>query len=390
MKTITSFYRLTDEEQHRLAPKAGAIHGRGHRVRNTLIFVFCGISVFAGIGVYVVGTAFPYRTVEAQSYTDEKTSEKIGIYSGYVNYFGGKPTGDGSVTLPDGTVFSAYRVNLFGKTSYKNSSCNFNNGSSFVGEFGDNLYPNGDGTFVSSSGEERDGNWTWETDFSFDSESYTGMMSDGMRDGYGKSTYVNGNVYEGEFKNNSYNGFGNYTSADEWSYSGEWKDNMSNGYGKCIYADGGIYEGEWVDGQRLGWGKISIANGDTYEGEFANNTYNGTGTYTSADGWIYVGEWVDGKMEGQGKRSYENGTTYEREFKNNSYNGFGNYTSADGWSYSGEWADGKMSGRGQMILANGNAYEGEWEYNESDGDRVFVSDDGYTIKGEYIGENENP
>jgi len=37
-------------------------------------------------------------------------------------------------------------------------------------------------------------------------------------------------------------------------YEGEWKDDQKNGYGIYIHANGDVYEGEWRDGKRHGYG----------------------------------------------------------------------------------------------------------------------------------------
>jgi len=39
-------------------------------------------------------------------------------------------------------------------------------------------------------------------------------------------------------------------------------------FGKCTFPNGEIYEGEWVNGVPQGKGKKSFPNGHIYDGEF--------------------------------------------------------------------------------------------------------------------------
>ena len=91
--------------------------------------------------------------------------------------------------------------------------------------------------------------------------------------GYGVIIYVNGNIYEGEFKNGKRDGQGTLTWTDGEKYEGEWKNGNYHGKGTLTYVDGTIYEGEWHNDRR--------------EGE---------GTLTNADGSKIIGVWFDGKL----------------------------------------------------------------------------------------------
>ncbi|CAL6032085.1 TIR_domain-containing protein [Hexamita inflata] len=75
--------------------------------------------------------------------------------------------------------------------------------------------------------------------------------------GQGKLTYINGNIYEGEFLNN-----------------------QSCGYGIYNFVDGGVYKGQFSNDMFNGQGKYSWANGDAYEGEFKNDELDGSGIKT--------------------------------------------------------------------------------------------------------------
>ena len=46
---------------------------------------------------------------------------------------------------------------------------------------------------------------------------------------------------------------------------------MANGYGRLVHSDGDIYEGEWRNDKAWGVGKYIHFQGATYEGEWAND-----------------------------------------------------------------------------------------------------------------------
>ena len=61
--------------------------------------------------------------------------------------------------------------------------------------------------------------------------------------GQGIFTFVYGDIYEGEWKENEKHGHGRITYANGSAYEGEWKNDKKHGYGKTIE------EGYWKDGE---------------------------------------------------------------------------------------------------------------------------------------------
>ena len=57
-------------------------------------------------------------------------------------------------------------------------------------------------------------------------------------------------VYKGEVENGVPNGQGTLTSLDGRKYVGEWKDGIRSGQGTQTYPNGGKYEGSWKNGVR--------------------------------------------------------------------------------------------------------------------------------------------
>ena len=107
---------------------------------------------------------------------------------------------------------------------------------------------------------------------------------------------ANGHFYEGDFKNNYYDGYGIYKFPDGGIYEGEWKKGVYEGKGIYKFPDGGSYEGEWKNNIYEGKGIFKYADGRVYEGDFKNNVPHGYGIGKDASGKIvHDGEWKDGK-----------------------------------------------------------------------------------------------
>lgn len=80
-------------------------------------------------------------------------------------------------------------------------------------------------------------------------------------------------------------------------YIGEFKDNKKNGFGKMTYVSGNVYEGNWEKGKKSGYGKMIYASGNVYEGEWKNNKRNGFGRMIyKKDNSVKEGTWVNDKF----------------------------------------------------------------------------------------------
>lgn len=85
-------------------------------------------------------------------------------------------------------------------------------------------------------------------------------------------------------------------------YEGEWKNNKYDGFGSLIYSDNCIYTGNFCQGKREGNGKL--VNGKTiYDGEFMNDTKHGQGKEVYPDGSCFQGRFENGKKHGNGKNT---------------------------------------------------------------------------------------
>ena len=72
----------------------------------------------------------------------------------------------------------------------------------------------------------------------------------GKRHVYGIMIFKSGEKYEGEWKNDLFDGKGTYLWSDS-RYMGNWKNGKITGYGEFTWKDGRKYIGEFKNGQFL-------------------------------------------------------------------------------------------------------------------------------------------
>jgi hypothetical protein len=100
--------------------------------------------------------------------------------------------------------------------------------------------------------------------------------------------------FEGDIVNGIPNGQGTSTSIEGYKYVGGFKDGLRNGQGTETLPDGRKYVGEF-SGRRNGQGTMFFPNRGNYVGEWKNGKPNGQGTMFLHNGSRYEGEWKDGK-----------------------------------------------------------------------------------------------
>ena len=124
------------------------------------------------------------------------------------------------------------------------------------------------------------------------------------REGYGKITYLNGESYEGEWKNDAYFGFGIYSWPNGDKYIGEWVNNIREGIGIFICNEN-VYKGEFKNDAIDGFGIQTYLTGDVYKGQSLNGERNGIGIYIWKNGYEFMGCWKNNKQCGYGILEYE-------------------------------------------------------------------------------------
>ncbi|CAF4929612.1 unnamed protein product [Rotaria sp. Silwood1] len=93
------------------------------------------------------------------------------------------------------------------------------------------------------------------------------------RTGQGVFTLANGERYEGQFKDNNFNGKGTYYYANGNQYTGDWVDDKKSGKGVFTWANGNQYKGQFKDDNKHGKGKLYHANGDVQKGVWFNDFF---------------------------------------------------------------------------------------------------------------------
>ena len=156
---------------------------------------------------------------------------------------------------------------------------------------------------------------------------YIGEIKNGLRHGKGKMIYNNGNIYEGNWLNDLFDGKGNYLHKKYGqNTSGDWE----NGYlirGQIIFFKGVMGEEKYI--------------GDVVYSFFGYPVPHGTGAYFYMNGDKYVGEFVDYKKEGKGTFTWANGDSYCGYWQDDEYHGKG-ILNKDGVIKEGNWINGEL------------------------------------------------
>jgi len=74
------------------------------------------------------------------------------------------------------------------------------------------------------------------------------MLQDGKMSGRGLFKYTNGDVYEGEFRNDLKEGVGRLRYHSGAVFEGEYVQDRRSGRGMYVYSTGDVYDGDWKDG----------------------------------------------------------------------------------------------------------------------------------------------
>ena len=155
---------------------------------------------------------------------------------------------------------------------------------------------------------------------------------------------------------------------------------LPEGLGKMVYnIDGQVYNGEWKEGRWNGKGTLHSANGDVYEGEFLNDQRHGTGTYTWKSGRQYIGGFVLDERHGKGTFAFSDGSLYIGDFENGNRHGRGRCDFPEGGYYEGEWQNNLFEGQGECVWPDGRSYRGQFRRNQSHGRGIEKGADGQII-----------
>eukprot|EP01035_Chromulina_nebulosa_P027401 gene27401-36041_t len=170
------------------------------------------------------------------------------------------------------------------------------------------------------------------------------------RAGKCKVTYVNGHTFEGNFDAEKIKqGYGIYvwmaagseedeTPVEKARYEGDYKDGLKHGFGKMKFPNGDLYEGEWVENKIEGEGTYTYKkSGDIYSGSWVSNKKSGQGTLEfGSDSSMLVGTWIDGQIT-TGTWVLKGAAVYEGQFKLGRPFGEGKFNFESGLSQTGSY-----------------------------------------------------
>jgi hypothetical protein len=169
-----------------------------------------------------------------------------------------------------------------------------------------------------------------------------------------EKSFNSSGTYIGSFINNKKNGKGKLIVPDHFVYEGNFKDDLFDGYGEYISKQYNYY-GNYLCGKKDGKGKeIDLIKNIEYEGDFKDDKKNGFGKEKTADGSIYIGDFKDNKKHGQGTLLLNGIKTwsYKGQFKNDKISGMGRFRWNKNMEYIGEWENSELSGYGFLIKDN--------------------------------------
>ena len=197
----------------------------------------------------------------------------------------------------------------------------------------------------------------------FENDLYEGEISDGKKEGYGKCTSKNGEIYIGQWKDNQKKGKGTLLKDNKIIYEGDFDFDTPDGFGKSYYENGNYFIGQFIDGKKHGKGILYDKNDNViYDGEFAFDKFEGNGKYILENGDYYYGKFNEGKLSDQKVTLYDKNKNkkYEGGFINNKYEGKGTIFLDDGNYFIGLFIKGLRNGKGifyykdNSVLFEGN------------------------------------
>ena len=239
-----------------------------------------------------------------------------------------------------------------------------------------------------------------------DGSSYVGELAQEKPDGFGKRKFLNGDIYEGDFRNGRQSGEGTMVyrgNASLRRYEGAWAADKRHGRGALEYSNGAIRWGLWTNdsfergsledesgvvytgiwqGDVLISGTAQWADGSSFTGIWENGTYK-DGTLVNAQGDRYVGLFRSTQYQGLGSLERRNGEVYVGQFEDSLYHGVGRLEFADGITRSGQFKDGMLNGQGKQVDPSGVEYLGSWMNGRRHGGGVLSFADGSRFEGEF-------
>ena len=239
-----------------------------------------------------------------------------------------------------------------------------------------------------------------------DGKYYEGSWWRGNRQGFGRTTILPNPAleYEGHFEDDEFHGYGRKTFVDGEVYSGQFRGGVEHGLGQWTFVDQSVVYGTWSDGVFGGNAELAHERelGDVLEGKTRYGVLHGWGRQLHDEGRrVYEGDFAAGMRHGEGLEVLfdvsDDGDSFEERysggFNNDRRHGVGTWArnydvekhkearwmadmppvaetaprGVGSMYYDGTWDAGKMNGLGFLHAPQRFAYDGSFEEDEFHG-----------------------
>lgn len=149
-----------------------------------------------------------------------------------------------------------------------------------------------------------------------------GNTKDGLPEGECKVTHRDGTIYKGNFVNGKLEGKNGYfKNRDLFVYNGEFRNGVFNGYGEVKWTNGDSYKGNFLNGLFHGEGRYTFKDGKVFVGNYKNGKKDGDGTIhlNNKDNVSYTGKWSNGKLVSVGVFKKGNTTVSQGKWNNGTF-----------------------------------------------------------------------
>lgn len=272
-------------------------------------------------------------------------SGRGGVYEG--GFSGSHYHGSGYLTLPDGRTYAGQFVkggrDGYGKLTEPGKS-------DYIGEF-KNGKRFGIGILKDESGRVVKGTFVdgvlhgfGFVDVRHSQYQFKGKFNEGVYDGVGQENHGD-SKYLGHFSVGKKDGIGYMKIGDKARFLGYWSQDIRNGFGIEHFENGDMYEGDFKENERTGIGRYMYKkSGYSYIGEFSDGKRHGFGRL-EGENLLYIGNWHQNKREGIGYQRLTDGRAYFGYWKNDLRHGLG-YEFGNDVEYKGNWRFDKPDGIG--------------------------------------------
>jgi hypothetical protein len=256
--------------------KAGKQHGKGRLLwKNGDVYEGeCRSNSFSGVGklTTIDGTVYEGEFLACKKNGEGILTDSAGIYKG--SFSNDEKNGDGSMKYAAGgkSGFVSYEGGWKENNRSGHGAMSYTNGDKYDGNW-ENDRPEGNGVLTFQGGNK-----------------YSGEFHRGHQHGKGKTCYFSGDIFEGNYKLGKKDGQGYYefkrnydphnTTPVKSYYDGEWRNDMMQGFGQRQYPNGNLYVGNFYCNERHGVGQMYFVDGYHYNGTWDSNKMNGKGVYS--------------------------------------------------------------------------------------------------------------